>query len=241
LHRLALVELRKMTDTRAGFWLLLSMLLIALAGVTLMLAFAPADELRFSELCRAVLDFAGLILPVLGILAVTSEWSQRTTLTTFTLVPRRERVIGAKLLAVLVLALAVTAIGVQIAVVANLLAPIVNDADGAWDLSVAELLTATLLQALGLLGGFAVGLALLRSAPAIVLAYMLPITFAILAETIPGFRETADWLDTTAPTEALWNDVGDGTGWAQLASSWALWLGVPLAIGLARVRRIELA
>ncbi len=98
-----------------------------------------------------------------------------------------------------------------------------------------------LLQTLGVIGGFAIGLALLRSAPAIVLAYVLPIAFAILGEAIPGFRDTADWLDTTAPAEALWDDTGDGTAWGQLLTPWALWLGVPLAIGLARVRRAEVA
>ena len=70
---------------------------------------------------------------------------------------------------------------------------------------------------------------------------MLPTVFAILAETIPGLLGTADWLDTTAPAEALWDDAGDGTAWPRLATTWALRLGVPLAVGLARLRRVELA
>ena len=37
-----------------------------------------------------------IILPLIAILAVTSEWSQRTGLTTFTLVPHRGRIIAAK-------------------------------------------------------------------------------------------------------------------------------------------------
>ena len=110
-----------------------------------------------------------------------------------------------------------------------------------WNLSLGEFATGTLLQTLGMLVAFAIGLALMSSAPAIVLAYVLPIVFAILAETIPGFRDTADWLDTSAPAEALWLDAGDGTAWAQLATTWGIWLGIPLAIGLARLRRVELA
>ena len=38
----------------------------------------------------------GILLPVLGILLVTSEWSQRTAMVTFTLEPSRSRVIAAK-------------------------------------------------------------------------------------------------------------------------------------------------
>lgn len=45
-------------------------------------------------------------MPVVGILLVTSEWSQRTAITTFTLVPQHGRVLTAKLLAALVLSAA---------------------------------------------------------------------------------------------------------------------------------------
>ena len=236
LARLVQVELRKMTDTRAGFWLLLVTLLLALAGVVLTVAFAPDEDRTFKQLFRTTMELTSLLATVLAILVVTSEWSQRTALSTFTLVPRRERVIAAKLLAVVVFALVIAANCVLLALLGTLVSP---GAD-AWDLSLGEFATGALLQTLGMLGAFAFGLALMSSAPAIVLAYVLPIVFAILAETIPGFRDTADWLDTTVPSEALWTDTGDGTAWAQLATAWALWLGVPLAIGLARLRRVEL-
>ena len=44
-----------------------------------------------------------LLLPVMGILLVTSEWSQRTDMTTFALEPHRSRVIMAKLVTGVVL------------------------------------------------------------------------------------------------------------------------------------------
>jgi hypothetical protein len=50
---------------------------------------------------------------VLAILSVTSEWSQRTALVTFSLVPDRRRVLAAKLVAVVVLAVAVMALGAR--------------------------------------------------------------------------------------------------------------------------------
>jgi hypothetical protein len=235
--RLVRVELRKMTDTRAGFWLLLVTLLLALAGLVLTIAFAPDEDRTFKQMFRTSMDLTSLLASVLAILVVTSEWSQRTALSTFTLVPKRERVIGAKALAVVVFALVISINCVLLGVIGTAISP----GTDAWDLSLGEFATGTLLQTLGMLGAFAIGLALMSSAPAIVLAYTLPIVFAILAETIPGFRDTADWLDTTAPGEALWTDAGDGTAWAQLATTWGIWLGIPLAIGLARLRRVELA
>ncbi len=59
-----------------------------------------------------------ILLPVVAILSVTGEWSQRAGLTTFTLVPHRGRVIRAKLvvtwlvgIASILVALAIGAVG----------------------------------------------------------------------------------------------------------------------------------
>ena len=235
--RLVRVELRKMTDTRAGFWLLLVTLLLALAGLILTIAFAPDEDRDFKSLFRTTMDLTSLLASVLAILVVTSEWSQRTALSTFTLVPKRERVITAKAIAVVVFALVISINCLLLGVIGT----VFSSGPDKWSLSLGEFATGALLQTLGMLVAFAIGLALMSSAPAIVLAYVLPIVFAILAETIPGFRDTADWLDTSAPAEALWLDAGDGTAWAQVATTWGIWLGIPLAVGLARLRRVELA
>jgi ABC-type transport system involved in multi-copper enzyme maturation permease subunit len=82
----------------------------------------------------------GILLPVLGILSVTSEWSQRTALTTFTLVPNRFRVIGAKIAAVAVLAVASLVIAFVVGAVANLVA------GGAWDFGAMTVLQALVFQ-----------------------------------------------------------------------------------------------
>jgi len=70
-----------------------------------------ADDLRPP---RVLEQEAGRV----GILLVTSEWSQRASLITFTLVPHRSRVLAAKLLAGVSLAV----IGFQVCLAAGLLA-----------------------------------------------------------------------------------------------------------------------
>ena len=75
-----------------------------------------------------------MLLPIVGLLLVTSEWSQRTALTTFTLVPERSRVIvAAKLLAGCALALAAVALCLALAAVGNLIA------GGSWDFQFSHL------------------------------------------------------------------------------------------------------
>src|SRR6201999_2316012 len=122
LARLTKVELRKMVDTRSGFWLQVAVLgLIALTVVVTLLA-VHEDDHPFRHILSNALQPAGILLPVVGILLVTSEWSQRTALVSFALVPHRTRLFAAKVLAGAVLgmialafAAAVAALGTAVA------------------------------------------------------------------------------------------------------------------------------
>jgi ABC-2 type transport system permease protein len=105
--RLFRAEFRKATDTRAARWLLAVAVLLALAAQAVPLAF-PRDvtQDRASSLTWAALGLSRL-LPSAVMLTMTAEWSQRTALTTFTLEPRRVRVLAAKVVA----SLAISVIG----------------------------------------------------------------------------------------------------------------------------------
>ena len=100
LGRLVAVELRKMVDTRAGFWMqVATVALTVVAVIVRSVAGDAADHTFASVLDARRVQPAAVLLPVVGILLVTSEWSQRTGMITFALVPVRSRVVGAKLLA----------------------------------------------------------------------------------------------------------------------------------------------
>ena len=79
--RLVRVELRKMADTRAGFWLLIAIGLITAAIIGDLPALAARRPATFLNFMGATATPQGFLLPVLGILLVTSEWGQRTALT----------------------------------------------------------------------------------------------------------------------------------------------------------------
>ena len=122
LGRLTAVELRKMTDTRAGFWLQFAIVVLTVLVVVATCIWAsPEDQTLRSMLSIAVAP-ASVLLPIVGILLVSSEWSQRTAMTTFALVPRRPRVLAAKLLASVVLSLVALALCVVVAVVGTAVA-----------------------------------------------------------------------------------------------------------------------
>ena len=208
--RLTLVELRKMVDTRAGFWL---QLVVAL----LTLAILPAS----------------ILLPVIGILLVSSEWTQRTALITFTLVPRRMRVMSAKIAAGVVLGAVVLAIALVMAVVA------IAVVGGAWTMGVTVFLQICLLLVTAMLQGVAFGAAFLKSATAIVLYFALPLVFGLLG-AIPAFEDIGRWIDVTQTTTPLTEGTLTGTEWARFWVSMAVWMMLPLAIGLYRIARGEI-
>src|SRR4051794_12207545 len=118
--RLTLVELRKMVDTRAGFWLQLIVAGLMLVAVTLFCLFGETQDLILRDMFALAVFPAGLLLPIVGILLVTSEWTQRTALITFTLVPRRMRLMAAKLAAGVVLGVIAVVVALVVAIVAIL-------------------------------------------------------------------------------------------------------------------------
>jgi len=130
LGRLVAVELRKTVNTRAGFWLQVAIPALTVAVVVVRLLVGGAADHTFQSVLDAGLQPAAILLPVLGILLLTSEWSQRTGLITFTLVPVRSRVLGAKLIASLLRAIAMLAMSVTIVAVGVLVSS--PGVEGTW-------------------------------------------------------------------------------------------------------------
>jgi hypothetical protein len=240
--RLVRVELRKTVDTRAGRWLLISIGGLTVAAMVLYLIFAKDRELTFDNFIGLSATPQGFLLPVLGILAVTSEWSQRTGLVTFTLEPRRGRALAAKVVAVLVLGLIFVVLLFACAAVGNLLGEVLRGGDGEWGFGVDEVNRVLVLQLMGLLGGLAFGTVLLNSAPAIVLSFVLPLAVSILFEIVPGLRDLAPWIDINTAQQPLFDFASSVTAkeWTQVLVTSLWWIWLPLAAGVTRVLRSEL-
>ncbi len=104
--RLVSVELQKTVDTRAGRWLVAAVLALTASIMILYYAIGEDTDKTFVNFIGFAAGPQSFLLPVLGVMLVTSEWSQRTALVTFALAPSRTQVIGAKVVAAALLALA---------------------------------------------------------------------------------------------------------------------------------------
>jgi ABC-type transport system involved in multi-copper enzyme maturation permease subunit len=233
------VELRKAVDTRAGRWLLAITALGALAVSIARGLTGAVDDRTFSGALELGLLPLSFLLPVIGILLVTSEWSQRTALATFALVPHRERVAGAKVLAALSLGLLATIAGIAAAAIGNGVGIAAGDANGSWSLSGAELAQSVLGLEANILIGVAFGLLLMSPAVAIVAYFALPTVFSILGEVIGSLESTFGWIDPNRALDPLYTGDAAGGDWGRIAVCLALWIGVPLAVGAWRLLRRE--
>jgi ABC-2 type transport system permease protein len=244
LARVVSVELRKSFDTRSGSWLLASIGIAALLTTGAVIAWAPRTEITYSQFTLAIGVPMTVILPIIAVLSLTSEWSQRTGLTTFTLVPHRGRVLLAKAVAAVIVAVAATGVAFAVGALGNVIGTAAAGIDTVWDQNLADVGYFALGNTLLLLVGFTLG-ALIRNSPGAIVAYMVygfiaPGLLAFLALNQAWFRDARPWVDPKHNQDLLLR-AGDLTAeqWTQLAVTSAVWVVLPLGIAVVNLLRSE--
>jgi hypothetical protein len=245
LSRITAVELRKMFDTRSGFWLIASIAISAVLAAAGVILFAPDGKLTYSTFATAIRFPVVIILPLIAILAVTSEWSQRTGLTTFTLVPHRSRIIAAKAISSVIIAIAAMALTFAVGAVGNLLSAAVTGTTLVWDVTITQCLYYVLGMVLSLLIGFMLGVLIRASIGAIVAyfiyTFLLPTIFSLLATSQQWFHDLQPWIDIQFAQSGLFVFDKSLTAeqWANIGVTGIVWLAIPLLVGLRLVMRTE--
>lgn len=242
--RLVTVELRKMFDTRSGFWMLLSIGVLSVVATGAVIIFAPDSAITYENVASAIGLPMSVILPIIAILAVTGEWSQRAGLTTFTLVPSRERVIGAKAIATALVGLGSMVMALAVGAVGNLVGSALAGVDTVWDVPLSAVPQIVLGNLVGMAIGFTLGVMLRSSAAAIVgyfvVSFVLPGVFELLALVREWFVDLQPWIDWNYTQVELFDGATNtGQEWAMLGSTTMIWIVVPLVVGLLFLRRSE--
>lgn len=245
--RLCLVELRKARDTRAGFWLMVSIASLVTLFQVIQLISVNVQDLytSFTDFTGNVFFVALVLMPILAILLVTTEWSQRTAMVSFTLEPRRLRVVLAKLVAVVVVALLTVALMFLVALactaICDLLQPELTD----WDIEAEFVfLLAPVALIVTTVFGFALA-SLFLNTPASIVVFLiawfasLPILF-VIAGLVPPFEDAIPWLSIQLNVLLLVDELPqDAEAWGQLLVSAGFWIALPLTLGTLRILRAE--
>ena len=246
LTRVTAVELRKMFNTRSGFWLMASIVIASVVATAAIISFAPDDELTYSTFGSAIGFPMAVILPMIALLSVTSEWSQRSGLTTFTLVPHRGRVIMAKAISSITVGVVSMLVALAIGAVGNLVGTAITGTTPIWDIAFSDALFVVLGNVSGLLSGFMLGM-LIRNSPGALAAYfvyalVLSGLFELLSASQEWFRDLRPWVDigfAQAPLFEFDSSIS-GEQWANIGVTGLTWLVIPMVIGLRLVMRSEI-
>ncbi|MCL3837465.1 hypothetical protein [Aeromicrobium duanguangcaii] len=249
------VELRKMIDTRGGVWLfaLTGIFILLAMGLTLLVLGLNSDSTitagGFAEVMALPVS---ILLPVFAILIVSSEWSQRTHLTTFTLQPNRTRVVLAKFVAVSLLALATMVIAIAFGVLGNVLYGVITPNEVVWNVPVSDLAWTVFQQLLFFWMAFALALLLLNTPAAIAVFYVaaliLPfMVYPVLLALFDWARDLLPWIQidyavmmVREGTTFLGDPIDVGPiDYLRMAVTIVLWIVIPGTLGFLRVRSTE--
>jgi hypothetical protein len=244
LQRIVSVELRKSFDTRAGFWLLASIGIASVLATAAVIAFATRDQLTFHVFTQAIGFPMAVILPMIAALSVTGEWSQRSGLTTFTLVPHRGRVVLAKGIVAVSVGVFSMLLAFGVGALGTLVGSAITGTDAVWNDDLSGLLQIVLVNTVGLMTGFMLGVLMRSSAGAIVTyfvySFLLPTVFGLFAANQAWFRDVQPWVDPNYFQDALFNGSLSAHQWAQLGVTTLIWLVAPLTVGVWTLLRSEI-
>jgi hypothetical protein len=243
LSRITRVELRKSLDTRAGFWLLASIGIASLLATGAVIAFAPPDQFTYSTFTLAIGYPMSVILPMVAILSVTAEWSQRSGLTTFTLVPHRGRILIGKAIAAVAIAVVSMLVAFPVGALGNFAGSAIHGVPTVWDQGVVDVAYMVAGNTLLLMVGFTLGV-LIRSSTAALVAYLIyafvaPTLLMFLALNQQWFADAQPWVDPNYSQDALFQGGFTSEQWAQLGVTSLVWLVLPLGVGVRSLLRSE--
>jgi hypothetical protein len=220
LPTLVSVELRKMTDTRSARGVLAGTLGLVVFALVWKVTHLDGGPSAFDSFVIPTANIIGIFGPVLGLLAMTSEWTQRTALTTFTLAPRRLPVIGAKSLTA-----AATGIG-----------GLVGDGS-TFAGGLADVRAAVIIVVLQVTMAAAFGALIPQSAGALVAFFVVPIAWDAAADSVLG--KAAPWFDIYAAYDRLASDdPWSHPNWTVTAA--LTFVVLPSVIGVHRSLRREI-
>lgn len=232
--RVLQAEARKAVDTRPMIILhvlsLGSIVAIALGMRYLNLQFG-GGEIGWQTFGIYSMSLSIYFLAVISTLIVTSEWSAKTGLVTYSLEPRRYRVIAAKFLVATAISLLSLAFAYLVGIFSfGVAGPAFSLERLGYDVTNIMALVAM---------AFAFALLLRNAAATIVIFFVMPIVINSLTFAGGTLGKIVPWLDLAGSLDTIFVEVTASTvGHAVVATS--VWIVIPMVLGLILNQRAEI-
>ena len=231
LTRTIAVEARKVTNTVSGKVLLpLGAALMAVFGLGS--AFTPAADTTFGRIASIACIPGSWIIMAASVVLISGEFTRREAAITFTLDPRRGRVLAAKAAVAVGLALAAACWALIVAGGAYLLAPALAGVTLPPDLEPGRIAVVFGGLVFTALAGLALGLLTRNASAPIVVMLVWPTVSMLVARSSEVAQKIIAWIDIE-PVAALFHSSAQA--WAQLGTSVLAWIVLPGVIGAWRL------
>jgi ABC-2 type transport system permease protein len=143
----------------------------------------------------------------------------------------------------LLVAIAAMVVAFPLGALGNVVGAAVHDTPSVWDQGPSDVLYCALANALLTMVGFMLGVLIRTSAGAIVAyfvyGFVAPTLLTFLAMSQEWFRDAQPWIDPNYSQDALFKGGFGVEQWAQLGVTSAVWLVLPLAVGVVTLLRSE--
>ena len=110
---------------------------------------------------------------------------------------------------------------------------------GDWSMDALVLLGAGGYVLLGIAQGVGFGMLFKNTPAAVVVFFVLPTAWSIHGSMVSWLGDAATWLDMNQTMQPLFEGSLTSAQWAHLATSVAVWVVAPLAVGIWRLTRAE--
>ena len=229
------VETRKLLDTRGGLAVL--GLIIATCMFALVWLLSQSKyPVTFHRYSTGAANIVAFLIPVVTLMAMTAEWTQRTALTTFTMSPRRGRVLSAKFVAGLAVSTAVLVSVLLLAAGATGLGGVIHG-DASWGLMGSDIRSYFIIMFLEVVMAAAFAAIAGQTAVALVAYFIFPSAWAAFASNVLG--KTGKWFDIFDAYDRL-SSPHPFEHMGQTLTAVACWIVVPAVVGIRRSLRREI-
>jgi ABC-2 type transport system permease protein len=230
------IELGKAASPRAGRWLLIVSGAVGLLSALIVAFTTPTHDRTFVMTSFYVQSTISLPLPFVSILLMTRDFGRRAVSRTSVPINSAVRMVAAKLVASMIIAVVAAGYGIVLSVLATSLPP--STTEERWHGVGVIMLGSVLVQLIAQLCGAGFGLLLMSSGAAIVADVVVPLGLWIVTGAVPGLQGLQAWLTPFAAVGDLLSGHTDAQSWAQVGVVVLVWVVALNAAGILRLRRM---
>lgn len=231
LYNIVKAEGRKVIDTQVAKVILATTVLFTLAMFIASIILLKTNT-SWTDSFNMISGPATTMLGILFILHICEEWTRGTALTTYTFIPKRNKVLLSKFIVLICWYLCVVFILLLLSAASAVIGEKIYPYNVSWETSFQSILVMALPLLVNMLFAFALSVAIQETTVVLVLFFVIPPITVLLAQ-MPTIGSYFKWI-SLEHSSSIFVAGASGTNTSQYISSIVFWIVIPSIIGIIR-------